>query len=308
MKKFVSTSDLFNDDVRALIDRLMEQEAYMTTPSLVKGLLQYKDRLEDLSTALGPIEKIFAPMKEAEIFKTFQEDPALTEIYTKKLSENKELLQDLMFRIKGEIDKKLVKRHEEKLLTIDKEIEKIAHHGLLVPSTLFVCSRCNVILFSQEIDNKKCLSCNSEISQENMKRISVYKVPDEIKNIWRSNLWFEAYFAGLLRKLGFRTWVSVHAMGASGILHEVDVLAIKNGTVIVCECKTGKISRNDVFNFCTKVGDLKTHMSILALIRELPEPQTREFVRKNRAIITLENMGRMKEDDVLTDLKRKLSQ
>jgi Holliday junction resolvase len=95
-------------------------------------------------------------------------------------------------------------------------------------------------------------------------------------------------------------------MGASGILHEVDVLAIRKGTVLVCECKTGKVSRNDVFNFCTKASDLKAHISILALVDELPEPQTREFLKKNPAIIRIENMGKKKEIEVLNDLRQRL--
>ena len=62
-----------------------------------------------------------------------------------------------------------------------------------------------------------------------------------------------------------------------------------------------------MFNFCTKVGDLKAHVSILALIGNLPESETREFVKKNPAIIRLEDMGKMKEVDILTDLRQSLS-
>jgi hypothetical protein len=162
-------------------------------------------------------------------------------------------------------------------------------------------------LFSNEIASKKCLSCNETIGEEQIERIPISKIPDEIKTLWRSNLWFEAYFANLLRRLNFQTWVGIHAMGASGILHEIDILAIRRGVVIVGECKTGKVSRNDVFNFCTKISDLKAHVSILALIKELPEPETREFVRRNPAIIRLENMGKRKEEEILHELDQRLS-
>jgi len=96
-------------------------------------------------------------------------------------------------------------------------------------------------------------------------------------------------------------------MGASGMLHEVDVLAIRDESIIACECKTGKVSRNDVFNFCTKVSDLKVHLSILALIHGFPEPETRKFVKKNPAIIGLENMGNREEIEILEELDRRLS-
>lgn len=139
-----------------------------------------------------------------------------------------------------------------------------------------------------------------------MERIPIVKVPLEIRQVWQSNLWFEAYFAHLLQKLGCKTWTGIHVMGASGMQHEVDVLAVKDDTVIISECKTGKASRNEVFNFCTKLGDLKAHVSIWAQIKELPEPETRKFVQKNRAIIKLENMGKMKDADILTYLKKEL--
>jgi len=95
-------------------------------------------------------------------------------------------------------------------------------------------------------------------------------------------------------------------MGASGILHEIDVVAIKDGTLIVGECKTGKVSRNDVFNFYTKIGDTKAHFSIFAFIGSFPDPQTRDFVKRNPAIIRLENMGNMDAPEVLSELKQGL--
>ena len=88
-------------------------------------------------------------------------------------------------------------------------------------------------------------------------------------------------------------------MGASGMLHEVDVLAIRDESVIACECKTGKVTRNDVFNFFTKVSDLKVNLSILVLIHSFPEPETRRFVKRNPAIIGLENMGKREDTEIL---------
>lgn len=93
----------------------------------------------------------------------------------------------------------------------------------------------------------------------------------------------------------------------SGILHEVDVLAIRDGTLVICECKTGKVTRNHVFNFCTKANDLKAHVSILAMLGELPEPETRNFVKRNPAIIRLENMGKMNEGEIKAELRNRLS-
>ena len=70
--------------------------------------------------------------------------------------------------------------------------------------------------------------------------------------------------------------------------------------------KTGKVSRNSVFNFCIKVNDLKAHVSILAMLGELPEPDTRAFLMRNPAIIRLENMGKIPEREVIADLDKRL--
>ena len=306
VKKFVSIPDLCYDDVRLLVANLFEKEAYLAAPSFVQGLLKEKDKLAQLKPVLDSLDQMLAPLKESKLFKAMEKLGSDKDTFTKELLKQEDILPDLMLRIMGKIDKKQLQESEKQRLSINKEIEEKTGLKILVPSTLFVCSKCNVILI-QDIANKKCLICNRKISDEDVKRIPIYRIPDEIRNVWSSNLWFEAYFARLLHGLGYETWTSVQAMGASGILHQVDVLAIKNGTVLTCECKTGKVSRNDVFNFCTKVSDLKSHIAVLALIGELPEPETREFVKKNPAIIRLENMGKMKEPDILNKLEERLS-
>ena len=219
-----------------------------------------------------------------------------------------EIMSDIMYGVVGKVDEELVQEENKKIMSIGDKIKEKTGFDILAPSTLLLCPKCRVILSTEEYrDIKKCYVCAKKVKREDADRIYVYKVHDQIKKVLEKNLWFEAYLDRLLRRLGWKTWTSVHVMGASGILHEIDVLAIRKGTILIGECKTGKVSRNDVFNFCTKVGDLKSHVPILALIKELPEPETREFVRKNPAIIRLENMGKMKETEILNELERRLS-
>jgi len=52
---------------------------------------------------------------------------------------------------------------------------------------------------------------------------------------------------------------------------------------------------------------LKAHVSILAMLGELPEPETRNFVKRNPAIIRLENMGKMNEGEIKAELRNRLS-
>lgn len=306
VKEFVTIPNLPNNSTGLMVDKLIDQDVYLDTPPLLRNILANKDEFEQSMKKMEVFLKLFQPLVESQFAKGYEEVIKVEEEKIKEMAENKELRQDLMFRVKGQVDEKFVSTYEKNLLSISEQFEERTGVKIIVPSNLFICPKCNTHLWDREIDDKKCLSCNSPINQSNIKRIPIYRVHEGIKNIWKSGLWFEAYLGSILQKLGYKTWIGVHVMGASGILHEIDVVAIRDGTLIVCECKTGKISRNDVFNFYTKSGDTKAHISILALIGSFPDTQTRDFVKRNPAIIRLENMGTMDASEVLSELKHRL--
>jgi len=297
IQRLLSIPNLCNKETRELIDNLLKEDPYLHLPINLESLLQILG-LRNLN------------FKDAMVYclnnisiEDFRETFIHFDVEShRKMSVTKSTPLSLK-----RLDKKEILKHEQNLLAIDEKIKKIAGFGIVVPHVLVACPKCNGLLSSKEISDKKCLICKEPLNMKNIERIPTYTVPDEIRRFWESNLWFEAYMAKMLRKLNFQTWVSVHAMGASGIMHEVDVLAIRDGTIVIAECKTGKVSRNDVFNFCTKISDLKAHVSILALIKELPDPETREFIKKNPAIIRLENMSKKKEDEIFDELEQRLS-
>jgi hypothetical protein len=306
VKEFVSIPNLPNNSIGLMVDQLIDQDVYLDTPPFLRNIIANKDKFEQSMKEVEVFMKLFQPFIDSQFVKGFEKVIKFEEEKAKEMAEDKELIQDLMFRVKGQVDEKFVRAYEENLLSISEKFEEKTGVKIIVPSNLFVCQKCNARLWDKEIADKKCLSCNSPINQSNIKRIPIYRVHEGIKNIWKSGLWFESYLAGRLTKLGYKTWTGVHVMGASGILHEIDVVAIKDGTLVVGECKTGKISRNDVFNFYTKNGDTKAHFSIYALIGSFPDPQTRDFVKRNPAIIRLENMGNMDAPEVLSKLEQGL--
>ena len=284
VKRLVSIKNLCSDHIRLLVDRIIAQDQLLTSPA-------FFERIE--------------PAYSGKLLELPERPSGVKSQYYQEI---KDMVNELMFDLFGKVDNVYLVSKDKELLSMHEELGKRTGIGILVPYNILVCPNCNLILSREEFETtKECKMCGKEIRREEAKRIFIHKVLENIKKVWKSNLWFEAYIAGLLRKLGWRTWVGVHVMGSSGVLHEVDVLAIRNGTVLVAECKTGKVSRNHVFNFCTKVNDLRAHVSILALIQELPEPETREFVKKNPMIIRLENMGRLQEVHILNDLENRLS-
>jgi len=292
VKRLVSIPDLCQDDIRLGIEGLLEKENALIRMSVPTF---FEAKTFNLPTGkLKTLEESFT----IKIPQTRKQE--FSEAFLDKFS-------DFMCRLTGKIDKKYMKKQDAKMVLIGDKLKKKTNLEFLTPSNFLLCPKCKVILFTKEFDGyKKCPSCKEEIKREKADRIYLHKVRLNIKKVWEKGRWFEAYFTRLLRNLGWKTWTDVHVMGASGILHEVDVLAIRKGTVLACECKTGKVSRNDVFNFCTKASDLKAHISIIALIEELPEPQTREFLKKNPVIIRIEGMGKKKENEVLNDLKQRL--
>lgn len=306
INKFVSIPNLANISIGTMVENIIDQDEYLDIPSILRNLVDNKEKLEGSIKQLELFMKIFQPLMDSPFARGYEKAVRIDEERASDMAKNKELMQDLAFRVKGQVDEEFIRTREKNLLTISEQFEEKTGVKIIFPSNLFACPECNARLYDKEVTDKKCLSCNSPISQSSIKRIPVYRVHEGIKSIWKSGWWFEAYLASCLNKLGCKTWTGVYVMGASGILHEIDVVAIIDGTLIIGECKTGKISRNDVFNFYTKVGDTKAHISIFALIGSFPEPQTRDFVKRNPAIIRLENMGRMDACQVLSELKQGL--
>ena len=152
-------------------------------------------------------------------------------------------------------------------------------------------------------EKMKCPICGKAVTPKNVLNVTLHRLHPSIKKVWERNLWLEQYLSKILKFFGWKTWPHVHVLGSSGIRHEVDVLGVKDGYVLVCECKTGNVSRQDVFNFWTKTYDIKSHLSILALIQELPEPETRQFILKNPSVTLLENLGEKKKDQIISELK-----
>lgn len=207
--------------------------------------------------------------------------------------------------------RRLLIQNDRKMLKLEKKLKKINPNlEILRPCIVPYCPKCSgpffgkngQIIKSDFKGTKICSICGSSVKREKAKQLRLHEVIPTIRQIWEENLWFEEYTASIVRSLGWQTWTHVHVLGASGTLHEIDVLGIQKGYILICECKTGKVARADVFNFWTKVLDIKSHRSILALTGELPEPETRRFLRKN-PVILIENASKLKKVDIVEKIQ-----
>ena len=71
--------------------------------------------------------------------------------------------------------------------------------------------------------------------------------------------------------------------GVSGAPHQIDVLAIKNGRVIIVECKAGDFSPNQIKNIMAKYYDIRCH-NALALSTYTIHHDGKKIIEKNPAI------------------------
>ena len=315
VKNLISIPNLCNDEIRTLIDNIIEREATLTLPSFARDLLRYGKQLETLVEVSKMFNRWLAKFKELPMFQKIETileerlEEEFGEKFRKMGEEEKETFRlSILSLFNVIVTEKQLLKDNKKLSAIDRKLRRKTGFGILLTSNILGCPNCNVVLATEEYKSaKKCIVCGKRIRRNKAKTINVHKVPESIKEVWTRNLWFEAFVAKLFRKLGWKTWVNVRVMGSSGMKHEVDVLAIKKGTVLVSECKTGKVKRQDVFNFWAKATDLKAHMGIFALLKSLPESETRRFIEKNPIIVSLEKVGELKEAQIMDKLAGKLN-
>jgi len=221
-----------------------------------------------------------------------------------------------------------IRNLDQKIIELENKIREFnSDLAVTRPSIIFSCPQCNapVIALREKPEERqsihrlrrptifrrfelqlgefkgsmRCLFCSNSITREAVNRHPVHEIIPTIEEVWKTGLWLEEYTASILRSLEWQTWTRVNILGTSGIPHEVNLLAIKKGFVLVGECKTGKVSREDVFTFSTKMTDLKSHLGLFGLLGELPEPETREFMKKNPAVTLIEKMCDLKRKDLI---------
>lgn len=305
LEHFLSTDDLCAKDFRETMDRMLEVEHQVATllERDVEEYLYFKRRFARREVLGGRV--------------TFRQSPRETDFVSHIRAR-----MGASVRRAQELDKTLPDL-EQKIKAFNGDLE------VLDPIVLLRCPKCRTPIvreipgradsdarlgrYSREVKREvlkgelkrpvKCAFCESIINRENAKRTHLHIMKQSIRKLWEGNLWLEDYFSRLLKSLGWQTWPHVHVLGSSGVRHEIDVLGVKGSYVLVCECKTGRVSRQMVFNFWAKVYDIRSHVGMLALIDQLPEPETKEFVAKNPSVVLLERLGEKGKSQILEELR-----
>ncbi len=311
IQKLINTKDLALRINSGKIKRLVELNGL-----IIQGLKEYKN-----------LNRLYDYRRFVEIYdrdkKRLQKD--IDDI--QKIKEQAEQLSDdrNVKRSEAQIQElnKLVKSMNERIETIKKEyygrlsshISKIRAYCdeihkiekefdvLLCNSNIYsFCLNCLNILKEGTIDtNINCEFYKSEITSGEVK---IFNYLNSELEAYLHGKWLENYIARLLSKKGWRIWVGSLVLGSSGINHEVDILAIKNGYVMICECKTGNIARKDVFNFSTKNHDIKSNYAFWFSLEKLPDRESEDYMKKTPELMHLDNLQESTEDKILNELEK----
>jgi len=158
----------------------------------------------------------------------------------------------------------------------------------------FYCDRCCGFRTGRGLVDKKevitCLKCHNILSTR-----KVSNLPTNVFS-YLNGFWLEDYTANVLDSMGWTVWSSptLEVYGVSGCPHQIDVLAIKNGRILIVECKSGEFNQNHLKNMLAKYYDIRCHHALAISIAEM-HPDAKKIIEKNPAIKYCDNIGTVEQ-------------
>ena len=332
VRLFLKTPDLTYKDTIKKINRLVEIDYRLDTLAYQESFLGFAQSLffdpHVRKKFLGEKadrefeESMKKSMKEVKIEKSLRDFSKLLKELKRMSEEEIDRFSEAMSMIFTKLPeayfefvKKTIEESNKQSIKIEKSLKtKNDKLELLRSIAVPFCPHCRKSLFLGDTSryglikgSVKCRSCRKKVTNKNVTYLYMNRLHPSLLKVWNRGIWLEEYFASILRKLGWReTWTHVYVLGASGVRHEIDVLGIKGSRVCLVECKTGKVSRADVFNFWTKVFDIRSHISLFVSLEEMPDPETRRFLQNNPSIILLEKIEEKHVNELIEELRNSI--
>jgi len=161
--------------------------------------------------------------------------------------------------------------------------------------------KCNA--FIGEFDGRinKCQKCNSSLGDDGKVRANY--LDNIASGFLDGGIWFEDYMHMLLEKNGWKVWSHTEIMGNSGILHPIDLLAIKDGSILIAECKIGKVSPRDISHFMIQKLDIPSHFGFFFSLKECSSKNTAILFEKSTSLL-LDNMEGKKDEEIIEKINK----
>lgn len=250
---------------------------------------QYKEQKENqifkrLKVKILKDKKVFTAERQRFIQKLLVADREIRELLNK---DKKELNK----RNKSEFDdfSNNLKRRQTTLKTFANKLK----FEVMKPHKEYVCKNCNGFRPGPDLTQAQSPVCT--ICKNNLKKLSINQIDTDMVN-YLTGYWLEDYIANIFNTLGWKAWSSPNLLiyGVSGASHQIDVLAIKNGRVLIVECKTGEFLPTQVMNFLGKYHDIRCHLALAVAVGRI-HPEAKKIIEKNAAIDYYDNIRSYKK-------------
>ncbi|MFH1551717.1 MAG: hypothetical protein ABIC36_02450 [bacterium] len=185
-------------------------------------------------------------------------------------------------------------------------IERNLGFSLSDPHSLAFCmgeNGCGAYVGEMDTLTIFCHQCKKELEEKDY--ITVNYLDKKITGFLDGGIWFEDYVEKLLKDEGWRVWTHGSVMGASGILHPIDLLAIKEGKVLIMECKTGKVSSRDISHFIVQKIDISSHFGFFLSVRECSSKNTAVLFSASTSCL-IDNIENKSEKDLIEMIRKHL--
>lgn len=161
------------------------------------------------------------------------------------------------------------------------------------------CSQCKAFIGEHNNLMTNC-PCGKKIEDEDLERISILE--GESRGFLEGGIWFEDYMGTLLRNHGWKGWTHGKILGASGIFHPIDLLAIKDGKVLIAECKTGKVETRDISHFVVQKSDIRSNVGYFLSLDKCSGKSTADLIRGKSDLCLIDEIGVLTDDQIINKI------
>lgn len=269
---------------KAVLLKFTEQPSPLDRSGSLRRLLSSRDLLLD-EEKLGALSSLLEANAELQaaltasirrrslIQSTEGIEPKLLDLYKRRLTGYKEL----------------VKISSDTIRKIQNELKLY----LAQPQDLYFCKKCDAYLgpIDETLPNK-CQACQEPATGKANSTTSFRLIDDGMHNYLQGS-WVQDYVARLLRKAGWKIWTECLVMGASGVSHQIDLLAVHEATgrVMIAECKTQAVS-DHAFQLITQFADIQPGFALLISRNPMNECDGKSLIQKKPGLKLIELAGK----------------
>lgn len=232
---------------------------------------------------------------------------------------NRESYEKLQLSIEKGDESPIKKYFIKQFLTIKDQIirkgldiqnlEKETSLYLASNNNLYFCKECNAYLSdSFESLPSNCLFCSVKTNWGDASNAKTVRFLDTKVTSYLDGLWFEDYIAKLLNRLEWKTWCHGSVMGSSGADHQVDILGVNSsdGRVLVCECKTAKISKEHVFDLSAQFNDINSSFGFLFSLEPVYNERLVGYMKRTAGLCLLDNLKLDSDEKIIAKIEKLL--